>query len=760
MRNLIPDRPYLAALLACFLTTTALAQEEAPLPESAADKLVAFQEEEGDDDVPVLPPTVVEAELPETGEQQMFPPLPSSFDGPFDAPYPISPFISPPVDGYNAGSATTGTRFNLPILEFPGTIQAVPQDLINDQGAVELNDLVRDVAGLTQQSGNGGRMEFYLLRGFPLNGGPGGLIRKDGFLDVSRAERDIANLDRVEVLSGPASVIYGGGQPAGTLNLITKKPLFEPLTGADLFLGSWDFYRATADISRPLNEDQTVLFRTNIATQASRSFRDFIYHDRVFVAPAVTFVLSDVTFLTVQGDFLYHEGKEDPLLVAPIGTNLKSIPVNTFYGEPDDFWRVVDGQINVTLDHEINDSLSLYAGWVSNWSKERRFLFSNAGFANGNTEVTRRFFDQHTLSQDHQFIGNIYGDVEMPLFRHQWLIGTELGTMLGDQMQLRSSVGFNIDVFDPVYDTPQPHLTPATAAVNRDIYLQVDQFGYYAQDLVNITEQLKFMAGVKFHDVRNLLINNVSGGVNDDRLRAFTQRYGLLYEVVPEMLSVYGMYAESFNPEPGVDFFGNKFDPETGTIWEGGIKFAVSDEFGVYVAGYDIRRGDVSVPDPDHPGFSIQVGEVASRGFDCGMTGYLSEDWSVSCNCAYVDVRVTEDTRGDFVGLRTPSVPYFSSSIWSHYNLINSCDRRFGVSLGMVQVGNREGALSTDPTQRFDLPTYIRWDAAVDYQVGRALFQLNLENLFDVQYYAGSSSRLAVNPGAPFNALGTLRYRY
>ncbi|MEH1837143.1 MAG: TonB-dependent receptor plug domain-containing protein [Nostoc sp.] len=198
---------------------------------------------------------------------------------------PIELVVTGEQDGYRVSNASTATKTDTPLRDIPASIQVVPRQVLEDQRAVRLQDALQNVSGVTQAGNFGGAGSGgYILRGFGQDGNFRNGFRDTNFYTVP----EIANVEQVEVLKGPASVLFGQAEPGGIINIITKQPLSEPYYAADFTAGSYDFYRPTLDISGPLNTDKTLLYRLNVAYQNSGSFRDFVNSERIFIAPSLT----------------------------------------------------------------------------------------------------------------------------------------------------------------------------------------------------------------------------------------------------------------------------------------------------------------------------------------------------------------------------------------------------------------------------------------------------------------------------------------
>lgn len=664
-----------------------------------------------------------------------------------------SPFQGALTDGYRAGSATTGTKIDVPLIDFPGSIQVLPRQVIDDQAATELSDLLHNVSGLNPSiGGSGDRHDDLLIRGFRVEGN-GSDFRKNGFRDTSRVKRDLANVERIEVLKGPASVLYGAtGQPSGIINLVTKKPL--PFQYYDFYtqLGSYDQYRSAVDLSGPVWDSGNALYRLNMAVEDSRSFRDFVYLDRVFVAPVATFLLGEYTALTVEGEYLHDERQMDRGLPL-FGGRFDLLPRSRFFGEPRDGVKFNDGQVGVFLDHRFSDDWFLRAGYVSNWSQEdRRNTEARPNNAIMGTTLRRRLQIQHVRDSNHYFIGDVTGDFDTgPLF-HQVVVGTELGTDIRDQDTARTNTT-NIDLLNPVYGAPQ--MLPTDP---RFVFFQNDNYGLYVQDLIDLGGGLKGLAGVRYNAYRGEQTDTQVGPNQQivDEV-AWTPRFGLLYPLLEDRLALYGGYSESFQPVFGLTRDGSVFVPETGWGCEYGVKMDLLDErLFVNLAGFEVVRNNVPVVDPVDPMFDIQLGEARSRGVELDAIGEVTEWLSIVGNLAYTDARVSQDTDLTLLRNRLPNVPYYAASLWTKWTLLRDSQRELAFGFGGTRVNHRVGDLENT----YRLPGYTRWDSGIYYRRGALELSVFAENILDEFYIASSRSEFWNQVGNPLMVTGTARIRY
>ena len=327
-----------------------------------------------------------------------------------------------------------------------------------------------------------------------------------------------------------------------------------------------------------------------------------------------------------------------------------------------------------------------------------------------------------------------------------------MGTTIRHQEGLEGN-GTNLDIFNPVYGLPQPEPNKL-----RLTEIQDDQYGLYAQDLIEIGARLKGLVGLRWDAYQGKTFDTKldPSHVGTDE-SVLSPRFGLVLQPVREVFSVYAGYSESFAPQTGVTRIGSPFVPETGKMYEVGMKFELLDRrLFLNFAGFDIFQQNLLVIDPIDTDYSIQVGEAESKGFEFDMVGHLTDRWSILANCAYIDVRITNDTESDLLANRLPNVPYFGFSVWTRYDLLQYRHRSLGVATGVVYRGERQG----DIDNSYQLPAYARWDAGLYYQYRRLHFSLLAENLLNTFYVASGKSQVSNIPGTPFNLVGTVRIDY
>jgi iron complex outermembrane recepter protein len=316
--------------------------------------------------------------------------------------------------GYRASDSTTATKTDTPLRDIPGSIQVIPQKVIQDQGVTRISDAVRNVSGVTPQRDFSDDTDTrFNIRGFSNESA----TLRNGFR-VGASEIAPNNIERIEVLKGPASVLYGQFEPGGVVNFVTKQPLSEPFYSASFTAGSFSFYEPSIDISGPLTKDKNLLYRLTANYQNAGSFRDFVKGEQFSIAPTLSYRFSDATKLTVGYEFLSsNQTFDDGLPIDPI---IFRLPISRFLGEPDDFIRSTTHNLNAVFEHRFNENISLKSALGVSFKRGRQKAFRLFEYDPATQQIDRLFsvdnqpFVEDTLSWQTDLIGRIQrmGDVE------------------------------------------------------------------------------------------------------------------------------------------------------------------------------------------------------------------------------------------------------------------------------------------------------------------------------------------------------------
>jgi len=671
-------------------------------------------------------------------------------------------------DDYYVPDASTGTRTPTPVLEIPQSLQVIPRQVLDDQQATELDDALRNVSGASVSSTEG--------RGFQINlrGFEGVPVFRDGFRLYSPNDNgdaagqgfpEMANVERIEVLRGPASVLFGQSEPGGSVNVISKKPLEQPFYDVALQAGNRGFVRPQVDISGPLNEDNSLLYRLNAVYQREDGFRDFDQEtERFFIAPTLSWSLSDRTDLTVQLEYLDDERPFDPGLVA-LGDGVAEIPRDRILGEPDDRISSEFITLGYTLEHHFSDRWTLRNGFRYLSDRDDVSATLSFPFIGGLNEATgdlNRVFAEQTVENDTLALQtNVVGEFATGSIDHTLLIGADLARyrLESDSFTVffPPSVQVPINIFNPVYGAvPRPDRldTPTSSQA-----IDTDSLQVYVQDQMELLDNLILVAGVNYETVTQTTATTRFGNTTEANLSetAWSPRVGLIYQPI-DTLSLYANYSRSFFPSAAVTIDGDPLQPEEGEGFEVGLKTELFDSrLLATLAYFNLTKQNIATPDPIDPQFSVATGEQRSQGIELDVTGEILPGWNLIASYSYIDAEISEDNRFE-VGNRLPGVAEHSASLWTTYEIQSGHLAGLGVGLGVNWVGDRAGDLQNS----FELDSYFLTNAAISYRRDNWRFGLNVENLFDVTYIEGTprTRTRGIQPGDPFTILGSIRYEF
>lgn len=648
--------------------------------------------------------------------------------------------------GYRVPNASTGTKTDTPIRDIPASIQVIPREVIRDQGAANIRETLRNVSGATYSSASGNRGEKFILRGFDAQQFDNG-YRNDSF--SQRTQRDLANIEQIEVLKGPASILFGRLEPSGVVNFVTKQPLRDPLRQLDFTVGSFSFFRPTVDLSGPLIQDKNLAYRLNLAYENAGSFRDRVQSERIFIAPSLSWQISPDTKFSLDVTHLRDKRPIDRGIVVLSNNQIANIPISRVLGAPTQQEDFTESRATIALEHRFNSNVSLKSA----------FRYSNA--TENGPGCTLQIFD--VSSDDRNFpVSECFGRQDYNTYtqqndltvkfktgsiQHVLLIGTELSRFT----QFFTGGAFDagvIDIFNPDYNFTLGAVTDFGTSLDT-----TNTFGIYLQDQITILENLKVLIGGRFDTYNFESKDDVSGPKTD--AQAFSPRLGIVYQPIPEV-SLYGSYSQSFTPENGRNAGDQPFKPKRGTGYEVGVKTEfLKGRLSSTLAFYDTTLSNILTSDPNNFGFSVQVGEQRSRGIELDIAGEILPGWKVIAAYANTDAVITKDNALT-VGNRLSNVPRNSGSLWSTYTLQTGRLQGLGVGLGVFAVGERAGDLENS----FILPSYLRLDASLFYQKDNFRIGLNFKNLSNIRYFEGSQGRDQVIPGAPFGISGNIAYSF
>ncbi|AZE72478.1 Ferrichrome-iron receptor [Pseudomonas synxantha] len=654
-----------------------------------------------------------------------------------------------PVQGYHATRSASATRTDTSIHETPQSISVVSKDVVEDIGATRLQDALDYAGGVGRANNFGGQgLTTFTVRGFTT-----GEFYRNGF-PINRGYPnmpDANTIERLEVLRGPATMLYGRGDPGGTFNVVSKQPLAERTVTLGSQVNDQGMKRGTLDASGPLDEEGRLAYRLNVVGEGGDTFRDHVETERYGVAPVITWQASDDTKVTFEGDFMRNNH--------PLDRGLTRLPNQRGTPSRDTFWGDKDaGKLHndnnmaqLRFEHALNDNWTLGGGfqWLDGSLKGNAIEANGMGSLGADGRTLQRNFNYRKLEwTDKDYQLNLTGHFSTGGFEHTLLTGIEYEDYDYKSIIQRSSAvpgTYPIDIFNPVYGQVRPPLTRTPTHDKENL----KTYAAFVQDQVALTERLKVLAGARFerfeHDYESYVTGVKPWTAADN---AVTPRVGVIYDLT-DTVAVYADAARSFKPNTGASREGGGFAPEKGKSYEIGVKWEALDrQLSVDAAIYQIEKKNVLTNDPADPTntFSVAAGQVRSRGFDLNVAGNLTPEWRVIGGYAYVDAEVTRDNTFR-AGTRLMNIPRNSFSLLNVYEFQDGALKGLGLGAGGKYVDQRAGQTANSG---FSMDAYTVVDLLGYYKVNEQVrLNLDVKNLFNREYEEGAFGNIYAYPGAP-----------
>lgn len=663
---------------------------------------------------------------------------------------PIELVVTGEQDGYRVPNTSTATRTDTPLRDIPQSIQVIPQQVLRDQRA-DVNSALRNSPSVRDGAPTNFDAVRIQVRGFFSPLAVDGIVSRIGNGVGANIGPDLTGIDRIDVLLGPTSILFGSSSPGGTVNFVTKQPLRDPYYFAEATVGSFDFYRGEVDFSGPLDDNKKVLYRLNASYRDQGFFTEFSRTRNLVIAPVISFALGENTSLSIDGTYKDFSQDKGNLGLPAVGTILPNpngqIPRNRITNEGK--LDAIQGRIGYRLEHKFSE----------NWSVSNAFRYDsvdyafNLSFPQGLTPDSRsqrrQNLDSRDLYDQYSMLTNVVGKFSTGSVEHQLLVGFDLGRYDSAFISTTRAAAA-IDLFNPVYGLPIGAIISQTDT-NSTLY----ELGILVQDQITFADNLKLLVGGRFDTFTQTDRNFITDRETSQSGNAFSPRVGIVYQPIAPV-SLYANYTKSFQPAIGRAFDGSVFQPTRGTQYEIGVKTDINDRLSTTLALYDITQSNVSTSDPANPGFSVQTGEINSQGIELSLTGEILPGWNIFASYAYNDTRINKDNNPNLVGNRVQRTSPNNASLWTTYQFQQGDLQGLGFGLGLFYVGDRVG----DNANSFTVPGYLTTDAAIFYKREQFRAAINIKNLFNVDYFEGVFSRDRVFYGAPFTVQGTISWTF
>jgi iron complex outermembrane receptor protein len=650
-----------------------------------------------------------------------------------------------PVNGYAATRSATGIKTDTPLKEIPQSVSVVGAGQVRDQGASTIQEALRYVPGVYADSyGSDSRGDYPRMRG----GDP------DIFLDGLRladawrfgeSRLDAYTLERIEVLKGPSSMLYGQTSIAGLINAVSKRPQEDTYREVGIEFGSFERMRLQTDMTGKLTEDGKWLYRFVAVGQQADMQTDFVDNDRILIAPSLTYKPTSSTSLTLLGkyqkddsgsatSFLPHAGTIYP------GYEGRRIPIDRFVSEPGfDEYKTETASVSALFEHKFSDAL-IFRQNTRYWHTDNIYhsMYPNWSSLSADLRTVERYIWMEDVVRD-----NFASDTNLEMkfgtgaVAHKLLVGFDHRRIYEQSASVFDVDATPFDLYDPVYNG----ITAPALAANAD-ELQT-QSGLYAQDQLRIGNWIGVL-GIR-HD---WAANDIDGGDDEDEEKT-TYRAGLMYEL-PFGLTPYFSFAQSFNPQYGAGCI-PACDPYQGEQYEVGFKYQPTSAFAINGAIYEVTEqnrlvyGTGALP-PE------AIGEARTRGAEIEFVGALTSYLDIVGGYAYTDSIVTE---GDEAGKRVPTVPEHQASLWGKYKFSMFGINGFSAGVGVRYIGESWGGQDIVKT-----PDVTLVDAMFGWEDDTWRFQVNGSNLEDKEYFATCLDRGDCFYGTGRTILSNLTYKF
>lgn len=714
---------------------------------------------------------------------------------------------------YTSDYSFSATKIAIKNKELPQAMSTVTKELIADRQAFQLADAVKIASGVIPSS----YYNQYNIRGISQNE-EGQIINGMRTRQYYFLQPLTTNIERVEVLKGPASVTFSSVDPGGSINMITKKPLTEKRREISLSAGSFSTLRGTLDFTGPLNESKTLLYRLNGAYQEAGSFRDLIGNKSVLISPSFSYIPNNKTAINTELIFSNMVGNLDrgqPIFGAVAGqTNLNSTPVSLNLGASNDFFKSKELILTANLSHKFTQQISFNAAYMKQtWTEDLQEHRTTNAFATDITgaPVTSLVMMQMVQRKQAWNTDNLNAyfsfDFNLGKTAHKLVIGYDLqnwfkqkgggqnaarGFLLKDGSTANSFVLANAANYQTITidgkTLPKPNVNyfdlknPAYTIRNLNDYVMnsraalpsalTSTHAIYVQDQIKLgkVSALLSVRNEWFKDITNYEAPKEASFKNT----ALIPRIGLTYEV-SKSVNVYATYLKGYQPQSntvtllpstgnfyGADQSAAQFKPLTSDLKELGMKSTLGgSQFTLSAAIYEINQKNIlmSANDPTNPDLLVQRGADRSRGFETDLAGYILPNWQINASYSFIEAVIMMDKDENLIGQRKENTPKHSANVWTRYNFSNSSALKdLGAGVGVQSQSNRIPWFS----RAFEVPGFSTIDAAIYYSPARSNVQmaLNVNNVFDKTYWIGAQNYTRLFPGAPRNFVLSATYKF
>lgn len=657
-------------------------------------------------------------------------------------------------------------RGSLPVEQWPQAVQRLNSSDWDLWSLSRFQDALDLSASIARQNNGGGLWDSFSVRGFPGNENmPSGYLINgfNGGRGFS-GHRDTSNIEYIEILKGPGSALYGRSEPGGTINIVSKKPQFQPQGSLKTSIGTYDQYRLEGDYNHSLSDQ--LAFRITGAWQEHGSFRQFVQSDRQVVTPTLLWQPDADSQWLYELEWLKQSQLFDRGIVVQ-NNNFADLPIKRYLGEPSDRPTEIDAtghqlsyQRQLNRDWQFNAGLGYRDSALAGFSSDAELARARQSLVDDGRTLTRQRRQRDYHSEDRTIRAEFSGTPVLAQQEHHMLFGVdaydyELYTMLG---RFRGGKGsYALDMLTPHYGVAQ-------AGKINTLYENVESqqaYGVYWQDIVQLSAKWQLLAGVRFDDYEQQIEERVKKTVAITQDQKFSPRLGLSYQWHPEW-QWYANYAEGFLPLSGTDYAGAAFAPELSQSKEMGLKWQQA-QLSATLALFHAEKSNILVSDPVNVGFSATLGAATSQGLELDIATRLGSLWQWQLSYSWVDSATAVDSINPDWGVLVPKGSRLVNV--PRHSLSSQVQREFAVAGYTAALGLRlryqSQRLGDAVDPRYMLPSTTLWGLFASIPWGQGWnADLVLENLLNKHYIQSSYSALWSYPGEPRSAKLSVRYSF
>ena len=649
--------------------------------------------------------------------------------------------------GYRPDYTFGATKTETKLKDVPQSVSVVNKEVISDLKAQRLKDVLQVVSGVSFSS-----YDYISIRGFDTETGR---LYNGMRLPLNILQTSLYNIERIEIIKGPASALFSDAVPGGTVNYVTKKPLPVESKAVSLSVGSWNDTRASIDFTGPLNADKTLLYRLNVGHKNAESFRDHDYVQNVFVAPTVSYLPDAKTRINAEVVIDRTASTLDRGQLSPKGATAPGSDRSLNPTQPGDYQKYASTMYMLSASRDLPAGFTVNAAYMNaRLERNLREHYARAYRGGSTTDTLKlQYMERFDLETIQNLSTYLTWEGRTGAFKFTALAGLDY---IHDAPFSSRLTADSVGLF--ILSNPENRLRSSngyTLGVASYGDLQYSVYGVYGQ-LLTEWDRLKVLVSLRqeFYDQQ---IDDGSGAYTEQQIQALIPRVGVTYGVT-ENVNVYASWNNGFQPPPSyvqTPPAGGPFSkPEVSNQYEVGVKAELLDKRLLATAAvYQITKNDAFVYADDTVNFDLylQRGEERSRGFELELAGRILPGWNMSAAYSYCDAIIVDDVDPAREGDQKEFAAKHTGGFLTRYRSPIGA----GVLAGARYVGDR-------PTYNTDYraPSYTTLNAGVFYEVGKAVLSLNAFNLADERYYTFGDPSQGMHPGTPRSYVASLDYRF